>query len=68
MSSPVPDYGSQEVVEIFKSSNRELKKLVVSQAPDARHMQDFSLSQKARLAAQDRVASAENLDFAPGTF
>lgn len=67
MSSPVLDCGSQEALEILKSSNQELKKLVGSQAPDTQYMQDFSFSQKAMLAAQDHVASAENLDFSPGT-
>ena len=60
MLSPVPDYGSQGALEILKSSNQELKKLVGSQAPDIQYMHDFSLSEKAVLAAQDRVTSAEN--------
>lgn len=67
MSSPVTDCGSEEALEILKSSNQELKKLVDSQAPDRRYMQDFSLSQKAMLAAQDRAVRAENRDISPGT-
>lgn len=53
LASPLPESKTFELVDVLKSANLELKKLVGSKAPEKQYTKDFALSKKAQLAAAE---------------
>ena len=51
-----------DLLDVLKSSNVELRKLAGSKAPGTRYTEDFALSEKAKLAAEYSAASASVSD------
>ena len=57
LTSPLPESKTFEPVDVLKSGNVELKKLAGSKAPEKTYTKDFTLSEKAKLAAAERASS-----------
>ena len=55
LTSPVSESKTFEPVEVLKSAIMELKRLAGSKAPEKAYTKDFTLSEKAELAAAERA-------------
>ena len=58
LTSPVPESKTFEPLDVLKSGIMELKKLAGSKAPEKTYTKDFTLSEKAKLAAAERASSS----------
>ena len=58
-TSPLPEFNTFEPLDVLKSSNLELRKLVRSRAPDKNFMKDFAYDEKKKLAAADARPSLQ---------
>ena len=57
LTSPLPESKTFDPVEVLKSGVMELKKLAGSKAPEKAYTKDFTLSEKAKLAAAEGAST-----------
>ena len=60
-TSPLPESNTFEPLDVLKSSNLELRKLVRSRVPDKNFMKDFAFDEKKKLADADATPSLQSV-------